>query len=112
MPGSEPILYAIVCTLDREDDLRLCLEALDREVDIAGGRLKVLVVDNGSTDGTTEFLNQWKDEHRLVHHVHRKGLSVARNSGLQMCKAPWVAYLDDDAVVREGWFDAFESALH
>jgi glycosyltransferase involved in cell wall biosynthesis len=111
MPASEPLLSAIVCTLDRKDDLKKCLKALDREIDGANGRLRVLVVDNGSTDGTAEMLNQWKDEFRLVHHEHRKGLSVARNSGLQMCDAPWVAYLDDDAVVHEAWFSAFEAAI-
>lgn len=70
--------------------LRSALE--QRETDI-----EVIVVDDGSSDGTYEFLQQWGDPRlRVLRHDTPTGVSAARNTGLSHALGNWVAFLDDD----------------
>jgi len=59
--------------------------------------LEVVVVDDGSRDGTTARLRAL-DEPRLVlvRHDEPRGVAGARNAGLARARAPWIAFLDDD----------------
>ena len=56
---------------------------------------EVIVIDDGSTDGTREALGMFMD--RIVYkYVQNGGVSRARNTGLQLAQSPLVAYLDSD----------------
>jgi glycosyltransferase involved in cell wall biosynthesis len=72
--------------------LRTLRTALRQDV----GNLEVIVVDNGSEDGTSAALRRVGDERlRLVHH-EPLGVAEARNRGLEAARGRWVAFLDDD----------------
>ena len=59
--------------------------------------LDVLVVNDGSSDDTAQFLAALEDPRvRVLHHEVAKGLPSARNAGLARVETPWVAFLDDD----------------
>ncbi|MEX2100211.1 MAG: glycosyltransferase, partial [Acidimicrobiia bacterium] len=58
---------------------------------------EVVVVDEGSSDGTAELLASIADPRlRVVRHDSPVGLAGARNAGLSCVRAPWVAFCDDD----------------
>jgi glycosyltransferase involved in cell wall biosynthesis len=61
----------------------------------------VIIVDNNSTDQTTEFLEQIPKKYNNVTIVFEKkqGLSHAKNAGMMHTKTEWIVYLDDDAKV-------------
>jgi glucosyl-dolichyl phosphate glucuronosyltransferase len=99
----------VVCTRDRQDMLVGCLASLDEQrTDTTDGSVEVLVVDNGSTDGTASFLSRWarEGEGRTVVAEPVPGLSRARNAGIAAATGDVVLFLDDDALAPRGWVDA------
>ena len=58
---------------------------------------EVVVVDDGSTDGTTASVAEFADHRiRLIRHERNRGGSAARNTGIRASSAPYVAFLDSD----------------
>jgi glycosyltransferase involved in cell wall biosynthesis len=76
---------------------------------------EVVVADNGSTDGTKEFVESWSTEHenvRLVDASGTVGPSSARNAGAREAGGDLLAFCDADDVVDAGWLAACAAALN
>ena len=61
--------------------------------------IEVIVVDDGSSDSTSEILKRLESEDpriKLVSHARNLGVSAARNTGLDLAQGEWVAILDAD----------------
>lgn len=57
-----------------------------------------VIVNDGSSDGTQEFLDSIADDRFVIRHQANAGVSAAINHGLAYCKSPYVARLDADDV--------------
>jgi glycosyltransferase involved in cell wall biosynthesis len=89
-----PDITVVVPTHNRR---RLLLRALGTVRAQRGVDLQVVVVDDGSSDGSADAVAALGDPRISV--VRREvslGVSAARNAGLAVAAAPWVAFLDDD----------------
>ncbi|MEO1857600.1 MAG: glycosyltransferase [Rubritalea sp.] len=86
-----PLISVIVCVYNGVQRVGGAVESL-RNLNYPN--YEVLVVDDGSTDGTLELLEQF-DFIRIIHSAHL-GLSVARNSGASAAKGEILSYIDDD----------------
>lgn len=96
---TQPTATVAVCTRDRSQDLRRCLEAVLRLPD--DGQ-EVLVVDNcPSTDATRRLVETFQGVRYVLE--ERAGLDVARNRALREARHQVVAFIDDDAVPDPGW---------
>ncbi|MGB3293336.1 MAG: glycosyltransferase [Phormidesmis sp.] len=101
--GEWPLVTVAVCTRDRPDDMKLCLEAISR---LDYPHLDVLVVDNApQTKATKELVEAHYPQVRYVREP-RPGLDWARNRAILAAKGEIIAYTDDDVVVDEGWVKA------
>ncbi|HKZ87370.1 MAG TPA: glycosyltransferase [Anaerolineae bacterium] len=92
-----PSISVVVCSYNGARTLRDCLEGL-RKLEYPS--FEVIVVDDGSTDGTAAMANEYG--FRVISTAQR-GLSNARNTGMEAATGEIVAYIDDDARPDPHW---------
>ena len=104
----EPLVSVIVPVYNVERYLDPCLESI---VSQSYRHLEILVVDDGSTDGSGEQCDRWaeRDERIRVIHQPNGGLSAARNSGLDVMTGELVVMVDSDDVLHP---EAVATLLH
>ncbi|MEX8546205.1 MAG: glycosyltransferase family 2 protein [Mucilaginibacter sp.] len=89
----------VICTRNRSQDLKLCIESLLKQTCLPE---EIIVVDNAPTDNSTQLIaEQYKDVTYCKE--ERPGLDIARNSGALKAKNQIVAYTDDDVQVHPLW---------
>jgi glycosyltransferase involved in cell wall biosynthesis len=93
-----PMVSVVICAFNAERTMRACLESL-RTIDYPN--YEVIIVDDGSFDHTAEISADFP-EFRLIRQPNR-GLSVARNVGMQAAHGDLIAYTDSDCVVDPHW---------
>ena len=75
-----------------------------------------VVVNNASTDDTTSrfaaFANEYKDINLRMVEEPQQGLSYARNRGIKESKGSFIAFIDDDETINEGFVSAYLDASH
>jgi glycosyltransferase involved in cell wall biosynthesis len=103
-------LSVVICSLNGAAGVDRCLSALAAQKDVD---LQLIVVDDGSTDDTSEVARQHGV--LVLRHETNKGLSAARNTGIRAATAPVVAFLDDDCEPEPQWarelIDAYEDGV-
>jgi len=100
-------LSLILCTRDRCGSLAACLDHL-RRVDTPPDRWELIVVDNGSRDGTPELIEKYASDARFrVTSISepRPGQGRARNAGLASAVGDVVAFTDDDCYVSNDFIN-------
>lgn len=80
---------------------RLCVQSL-RSSGLDGA--EVLLIDNGSSDGTAEYLETCSD-FRAIRNRENLGCAGAWNQGVRETDSEWVVILNNDVIVSPGWLD-------
>jgi glycosyltransferase involved in cell wall biosynthesis len=88
---------------NEEAILGQCLESIFHEIKKAKYNAEVIVVDNASTDKTSEVARSFPDV-RLVHEP-RKGISKARQAGYLASNGGLIANIDADTMLTAGWIN-------
>lgn len=97
-----PRVSVIVPTRNRLPQLQCALAGVERQT---FGSYEVIVVDDGSTDSTREWLSAHGARWRLVTATVAAGAGAARNRGVQHARGELVAFLDDDDVWRPTYLE-------
>ena len=103
-------LSVIICTHDRYDALHQSVERLVTSSGFADPSCELLVVDNTpKARRRTVALPQREDVRLTV--CETQGLSHARNHGIDAARGEVIAFLDDDALVSDGWCRAITARM-
>jgi len=96
-PQHRPRVSVVVCTYNGAATLEDCLDGLDK---LEYPDYEVIVVDDGSTDSSPQIAAG--HDVRLIR-TENRGLSSARNTGMQEATGEIIAYIDDDARPDPHW---------
>ena len=102
--SSDSPLSVVVCSYNGAEKLLTCLEALARQ----RVSVDVLVVDDGSSDGTGEVARSFG--YSVIRHEHNQGISAARNTGLTHATSTVVSFCDDDCTPPVDWTERLLAA--
>lgn len=100
-------LSIVVVNWNSRGDLRACLESLAAQTH---RDLEVLVVDNGSTDGSPDMVGADFPACRLLVQPGNVGFAEGCNRGIEVSTGEWVAMLNNDCVADAGWAQALVAA--
>ena len=91
------LLSFIIPAYNAGSYLKECLDSIYR-LDMRGRGFEVIVVNDGSTDGTAELLETYRKFHAdlLVFTQENQGLSAARNAGMCQAKGKYICFVDAD----------------
>jgi hypothetical protein len=106
--GSVPAVSVVVPNWNGRRWLPGCLDALARQQLSAA---EVLVVDNGSTDGSLEFIRAGHPGVRLIELGRNTGFARAANEGLTAARGEFVAFVNTDVVLGADWLARMVAVL-
>ena len=96
----------IVPIYNAEPWLEECVQSiLDQDFPASYGTIEVLLIDDGATDGSGALCDRLakRDNRIKVVHQENQGLSGARNTGIDMARGRYYAFIDSDDVVRPAY---------
>lgn len=102
-------LSVIVALYNNRVFIRDCIDSLYQQ-SLSDDEFEVIVVDDGSTDGGGDWVEQHYSNHpnlRVVRHEVNKGLGEARNTGLREAKGDYVHFIDADDFILSGAYRYF-----
>jgi GT2 family glycosyltransferase len=103
--ANRPMLSVVIPTYNGRALLSVCLASVERNRP-PGLDLEVVVVDDGSTDGTVEWLAEVYPSARVVARERNGGFVAAANDGLAAARGHFVQLLNNDTEVMPGWAEA------
>lgn len=95
----EGLTSIIAIALNGLDYTKRCIESIREHTDLP---YELIVVDNGSTDGTLQYLQE-QDDVILIANSENVGAPFARNQGLEIARGEYVMFFDNDIVATKDW---------
>lgn len=88
--------------------LNRCIESL---INQTYNDFEIILVDDGSTDGSGDLCDQYEKSHDFVHVIHKNngGLSSARNAGIKQAKGEYLLFVDSDDYIEK---QSLEKLIH
>ena len=109
--SARPLPLSIVTPLyNRLDLTQAFVSALPASLP-SGVEWECLLVDDGSTDGTREWLGSVPPPFRALHHERNLGFAAAINHGARAARGEVLALLNNDLVLSPGWLPPMLAAL-
>ena len=108
-PSHLPSCSIVVPVFNRAAFTKSCLLGIERSISLDRIRHEVIVVDNGSTDETSELLRSWsgsRSNARVISLGRNLGFAKACNEGARMARGHYLALLNNDTLPTPGWLES------
>lgn len=102
--NSVPAISIMVPVYNAEKTLRQCVDSILGQDNRS---LELLLIDDGSKDGSPEICDEYsqKDNRVKIFHKPNGGVSSARNLGISKARGEWLTFIDADDYITDGYFD-------
>ncbi len=104
--GINPLVSVVIPVYNGQSHISQCLGMIFNQ---SYKNLEVIVVDDGSTDGSVQLIQQFS-EVKLIQHSVNKGLSAARNTGINNATGKYIHFMDDDDLINVEFYESFTRA--
>ena len=106
----EPLISVVVPVYKVENYLERCVESLLAQT---YENIEIILVDDGSPDGCPAMCDEYAEKHDRIKVVHQenKGLSGARNTGIDHAKGEYIAFIDSDDLWSVHFLESLYRAL-
>jgi len=106
--SEKPLVSMVILTCNQLEYTRKCLDSIFEHTQTP---FELIIVDNGSTDGTVEFLESeisgtGQDARiKIIKNKENKGFAGGNNQGMAAARGDYVLLLNNDVVVTPGWLE-------
>ena len=110
--GNAPLVSVIVPVYKVEKYLRKCLDSLLSQT---LEQIEVICVNDASPDGCLDILREYEQKDarvRVIDFPENRGVSAARNAGLDAARGEWVAVADSDDWVEKEMYERLYATVH
>lgn len=105
---SECLVSVIIINWNRKQLLYHCLKSLKNQT---YKNHEIIVVDNGSTDGSVDFIRSYFKDIKLIVFPENRGFASGNNAGLKLAQGSFVALINNDVEAHEKWLEELCNAL-
>ena len=104
------LISVIITVYQVKDYIEKCIESV---INQTYKNLEIIVIDDGSTDGSSEILDKYALEDKRIKVIHKEngGVGNARNTGIKMAKGKYLYMIDGDDYISENTIEKLYNNL-
>lgn len=101
---NNPLISIIIPVFNTRQYLKECIESV---INQTYTNLEIITIDDGSTDGSGEILDEYRKSDPRIKVIHKKnaGVSAARNTGLSLASGDYIGFVDSDDYCVQDMFE-------
>src|SRR3954465_4570853 len=104
---SNDFVSVTIVTYNSGRFIKRCLESVLAQ---KYSRKDIIVIDNASTDGTVDILEQFEDRCRIIYNDENIGFAAAQNQAINSSEGDWVLTLNPDVLLLPNFINALVDA--
>lgn len=109
-PASRPTISIIVPVYKVEKYINECIDSILAQT---FKDFELILIDDGSPDRSGEICDEYAGKDKRIKVIHKKneGVSIARNTGIELAKGKWIYFVDSDDWIESDLLDCFINNL-
>lgn len=98
-----PLLSIIVPVYQAKKDIKKCIDSIRKQ---SFSDFELILVDDGSSDGSEKICDEYAEKDNRIKTIHQtnRGVSSARNMGLEYARGAYIAFVDADDWIEPDLF--------